>query len=143
MTISHALAARLDRGSQGRRAAILRIEEDTDGDGADVAVTLGWDGEEIRGTAAGGPDDARRARIVGEATLQAIEEITAETDGFRLIDTTLASAGGVDIAIVVVEDPGLVGHPLIGAAVICEGNRNLAAARATLDAVNRRLGFDD
>jgi hypothetical protein len=143
MTISHAFAARLDRGVDARRAAILRIEEDTDSGSAEVTVTLGWDGEEIRGTAAGTPEDVRRPQLTGEATLAAVEEITAETSGFRLIDTTVGSAGGVDIAIVVVDDPGLAEHPLVGAAVICEGNRNLAAARATLDAVNRRVGFDD
>lgn len=140
MTVSHAFAARPNRGTDPGRAAILRIEEDTDRDSAAVAVTLVWNGQEARGEASGTPEDTRRPTLVGRATLNAIEGFGGTT--FRLIDTTVARAGGFDIAVVAVHDPGILDHPLVGSAAVCEGNLNLAAARATLDAVNRRLGAD-
>ena len=57
---------------------------------------------------------------------------------YRLVDTSTTRSGGSDIALVVVEDPD-GDRPMVGTAVIDEDNRQVAFAKASLDAVNRRL----
>jgi len=57
---------------------------------------------------------------------------------YRLVDASSTRSGGADIALVVVEDPEGE-RPLVGTAVIDADNRQVAYAKAALDAVNRRL----
>ncbi len=115
------------------RMALIRVVEMTDERHAEVRVTLRWEGHEHVGTATGIPADAARPALVAAATLDAI---AALEDEFRLIDATPAWAGGLDVAMVVVEDPA-ADRPLIGTALLDDDNRQVAYAKATLDAVNR------
>ncbi len=117
------------------RLALLRVEESTDERRAEVRVTLAWEGKEHVGTAAGAPADSERSSLVAAATLDALAFID---DEYRLIDTSTSWAGGLDVAMVVVEDP-TGERPLIGTAVLDDDNRQVAFAKAALDAVNRRL----
>ena len=118
------------------RIALIRVVEMTDERHAEVRVTLRWEGHEHVGTSTGTPADSERPALVASATLDAL---TALADEFRLIDATPAWAGGLDVAMVVVDDPE-VETPLVGTAVLDGDNRQVAFAKATLDAVNRSLG---
>lgn len=118
------------------RLALLRVDESTEERRATVTVTLAFEGEEHVGTAFGAPADSLRAGLVASATLDAIGFIE---DAFELIDTAATFAGGVDVAMVVVSDPE-GRRPLIGTAAMDDDNRQLAYAKATLDAINRRIG---
>jgi hypothetical protein len=54
------------------------------------------------------------------------------------VDASTTRSGGSDIALVVVSDPDST-RPLVGTAVVDDDNRQVAFAKATLDAVNRRI----
>ncbi len=117
------------------RLALLRVEESTDERRAEVRVTLAWEGKEHVGTAAGPPADSERPALVAAATLDALSFVD---DEFHLIDTTTSFAGGMDVALVLVLDPDQ-DRPLVGTAVLDDDNRQVAFAKAALDAVNRRI----
>jgi len=118
------------------RVALLRVDESTEEHRAEVQVVLQWEGEQHAGDAAGDPGAGSRPRLVAAATLRAVESI-GDAD-YRLIDASTTRSGGSDIALVVVAEPDTV-RPLVGTAVVDEDNRQVAFAKATLDAVNRRI----
>jgi hypothetical protein len=117
------------------RLALVRVEESTDERRAEVRVTLSWAGKEHVGSAAGSPANAERSNLVAAATLDALAFID---DEYRLIDTATSWAAGFDVAMVMVHDPEDV-RPLVGTAVLDADNRQVAFAKAALDAVNRRI----
>lgn len=119
------------------RVSLIRVDESTEEHRAEVQVTLQWDGAQHVGESAGDPGAGTRPRLVAAAALRAIESV----DGFeyRLVDASTTRSGGSDIALVVVEEHD-VERPLVGTAVVDDDNRQMAFAKATLDAVNRRLG---
>jgi hypothetical protein len=118
------------------RLALIRVDESTDESHADVEVTVVFQGEEHRGSSVGAPADAIRPSLVAAATLDALAFLE---DSYRLIDTTITEAGGARVALAVIADPEDA-RPLIGSAVLDDDNRQVAFAKAALDAVNRRLG---
>jgi hypothetical protein len=118
------------------RVALIRVVEMTDERHAEVRVTLHWEGKEHVGTSTGIPADSERPALVAAATLDAL---TVIDDQFRLVDATPAWAGGLDVAMVVVEDPETE-RVLVGTALFDNDNRQVAYAKAALDAVNRSLG---
>jgi hypothetical protein len=117
------------------RVALLRVDETTDELHAEVNVALQWDGEEYEGTSQGPPADSARSGLVAAATLDAINHLA---DGYELRETATTYAGDSDIALVVISEAGGQ-RPLVGTAVIDADNRQVAFAKAALDAVNRRL----
>jgi hypothetical protein len=121
------------------RVALLRVDETTDERRAEVRVFLQWEGEDHVGVTVGGPATSARAALVAEATLRAVASIDDEE--YRLVDASATRSGGADIALVVVDDPE-GDRPLVGTAVIDDDNRQVAYAKAALDAVNRRLARD-
>ena len=118
------------------RVALIRVDETTEEQRAEVRVFLHFDGEDHVGVVSGEPASGGRAHLVATATLRAVESIDDEI--YRLVDASSTRSGGADIALVVVEDPEGE-RPLVGTAVIDADNRQVAYAKAALDAVNRRL----
>lgn len=104
-----------------------------------VTVVLASDGQEFRGEAEGAIDASSRARVVGEATLRALESMTGEAK-FELSAVGTSTLDEVTIALVQVEEPGRPEN-YVGSALIRHGDVVLATARAVLDALNRRLAF--
>jgi hypothetical protein len=118
------------------RARLLRVDEMTDENSAEVTVTLDWKGERHVGTASGDPSAIRRASLVATATLRAIDSLA---DGERAVAATgVATVGGHTIAIVVVDDDA-TRQTLIGSSLIEEENQQIAFAKASLDATNRSI----
>ena len=118
------------------RVALVRVDETTDEQRAEVRVFLQFDGDDHVGIVAGDPASTGRAHLVASATLRAVASV--DDEDYRLVDTTTTTSGGASIALVVVEDPD-GGRPLVGTAVIDDDNRQVAYAKAALDSVNRRL----
>lgn len=104
-----------------------------------VTVVLSSDGREYRGEAEGAIDASSRARVVGEATLRALESMTGEAK-FELSAVGTSTLDDVTIALVQVAEPGRPEN-YVGSALIRHGDVVLATARAVLDALNRRLAF--
>jgi hypothetical protein len=118
------------------RISLLRIDEKTEEHRAEVQVVLHWEGDEHMGESAGDPAAGLRPRLVAAATLRAVESL--DDFEFRLVDASTTRSGGSDIALVVVAETDSP-RPLVGTAVVDDDNRQVAFAKATLDAVNRRI----
>jgi hypothetical protein len=121
------------------RPALLRIKESTDQTRATLTVTLGWqDGEHVG--SASGPDAASaRLRLVGEATLHAMESIFTETPPLALDSIGTASVGMRTVLISVIVFAGKAGEELVVGSALSGGDDDAAAVKAVLDALNRRL----
>ncbi|HEX7098889.1 MAG TPA: hypothetical protein VF377_06580 [Acidimicrobiia bacterium] len=102
-----------------------------------VSVTLAaGDGTRV-GTAEGSIDPAARARVVGEATLRALESLIGEAK-FELVAVGTTTMDNMTVALVQVKETEN-GERYIGSALVRQGDAVLATARAVLDALNRRL----
>ena len=119
-----------------QRSAIDRVDESTSDDSAVVTVVLHWDGSDHVGEATGPPAAGIRPLLVARATLNALA--SAGSREFEAIEASVTETASVSIALVAVSDP-LLANPLIGTAVMPDDNAQLGFARATLDAVNRRI----
>jgi hypothetical protein len=121
----------------GNRPALIRIDQSADGTAARVVITLEWEGREYHGEAGGDPADAARARLLGEATLRAVEGIASDRFDLEAIATTNLGDSQVAMAQVAQRDGG----PLVGSALLHADDPGAAPVRAVLDAINRKLGF--
>ncbi|MFQ5947405.1 MAG: hypothetical protein ACE5KX_00910 [Acidimicrobiia bacterium] len=120
------------------RPAIMGVHEIPDGARTTVAVTLNWHGEEHVGSATGPAAASARLRLVGEATLRALEEMV---DGALALDAIGAPAVGMrKVLVAVVVSTGPQGEEVSSGSAISEGDDTEATVRAVLDALNRRLG---
>jgi hypothetical protein len=120
------------------RPAIVQIDEHTTDEETSVTISLSWQNEHFFGTAAGAPDPALRARLVGEATLRAVEEVTEHRISLQLEAVATTELGATQIAMAQVLMEG-VPVPLVGSALLEEHDATAATVRAVLDAINRRL----
>lgn len=116
---------------------VLRSVDVELGDHVAVSVVLEAEGQEHHGRAEGSADRALRPRVVGEATLRALESVTGSAH-FELTAVGTSAMDGVTIALVQVAEPGRP-DVYVGSALIRQGDTVLATARAVLDALNRRL----
>ena len=71
------------------------IDQRLEADRVSVAVTLGWAEEMYEGTAVGPADTTQRARLVGEATLRAIERMSAGRARYDLTAVGTSDLGPV------------------------------------------------
>jgi hypothetical protein len=117
------------------RPIIVSIEDDTDGEDARVTVTLSWADRAWHGQAVGSA--ANRPRLAGEATLDAVAHLAEKAPGFELLALATTDVGAARVALAQVRFGA--GEILVGSAVQGEADDRLAAARAVMDAINRRL----
>lgn len=128
-----------DSVAQVNRPAILDIVETPNGSKLTITVSLGWRHEVFTGAATGPASLETRPRLVGEATLNALEQAVSGDVAFALANFELPAVGPRTIAIAVVvmvaggEERALIGSALVGS------DPAQAAVRAVLDAVNRQV----
>ena len=126
-----------DQIAQVHRPSILDISETVQGNHLQVSVSLGWHSEVYRGSSTGPQSVETRPRLVGEATLRALEQAVNGDVAMALsnIENVAIGPRTVALAIVVMVTDGEE-RTLIGSAMV--GTDPMAAAvRAVLDAVNR------
>jgi len=119
-------------------ADITQADEDA---GAVVSITLDLGGIEHRGAAVGSTDIRERPRLIGEAALRAVESLTGGVVSLELLAIATAEIGETQVAVAQVRlDP--FDEILVGSALHKESDADgsWAAARAVMDALNRRLG---
>jgi hypothetical protein len=117
------------------RPAIVSIEDSTESDGAHVVVTLDWEDHAFTGEAIG-PEEGR-SRLAGEATLSAVSTILGGGITMELLALATADLGSESVALAQVRLGG--GDVLVGSALERDQDPRLAAARAVMDAINRRI----
>ena len=119
-------------------ADITQADEDA---GSIVSITLDVAGTEHRGAAVGSSDAREHPRLVGEAALRAVESISGGSVDLELLAIATAEIGDAQVAVAQVRlDP--FDEVLVGSALLRESDvdGSWAAARAVMDALNRRLG---
>jgi len=122
------------------RPAIVAIEEDADGDDVRVTITLDWRDRLHYGTAVGRADLLHRPRLAAEAALAAVEGIGGERAHLELMAVATADLGEQRVALAQVR-LGETGDVLVGTALLAKTDPSLAAVRAVMAAVNRRLAL--
>lgn len=124
-----------------QRPVLVGIKEDPDGSRVTVQVTLSWQSQDFVGTSNGPSAAAARLRLIGEATLHALEALYPT--GPPLVLDAIGPCGvgmrTVVVAIVVSSVPNSGEQVAVGAALSPAGDLAETAVRAVLDALNRRL----
>lgn len=120
------------------RPAIIRISESVQGEDARVMITLEWADTAYSGEAVGASGEEHRARLVGEATLDAVEKVTQGRIHLDLQAVATQDLGLVQVALAQVSLTD-TGESLVGSALVSEHDPSAATVKAILDAINRRL----
>lgn len=120
------------------RPAIIRISETEDGEDARVMITLEWGDITFHGEAIGSSSPEHRARLVGEATLNAVEKVTEGRIHLDLEAVATQDLGIVQVALAQVNLTE-TGESLVGSALVGDHDASAAIVKAILDAINRRL----
>lgn len=124
------------------RPVIVHVQESFDGSDARVTVTLAWEDEEYSGQAVGIAEPVARPRLVGEATLRAVEQVAHEAIVLDLSAVATQDLGSVRVALAQVDITNL-DERFVGSALVREDDPSLATVRAVLDALNRRIALLD
>jgi len=124
--------------SRPERAAIVGIQEGSENGVAHVKITLTYSDAEYSGEAEGSASVSARPRIVGEATLRAVEAVTGGRLKLSLDAIATTDLGDSRVAMAQV---GLIGsnEPLVGSALVQTSDSATATVKAVLDALNRRM----
>ncbi len=122
------------------RPALAGIKETPDGNRTTISVGLMWHGRQYVGSSSGPSVASARLRLIGEATLHAVEDLLEDGSVPLALDAVgPATVGLREILIaVVVSANGLEEEVAVGSA-ISTGDEGEATVRAVLDALNRRL----
>ena len=117
------------------RPAIVSITDDVNGDDTRVMVRIDWAERSYEGHAIGSRTE--QVRLAGEAALDAVVKIVDGSIELELLAVATTDFGSASIALAQVRfDHGDV---LVGSALLGDVDHRLAAVRAVMDAINRRL----
>lgn len=127
-----------EHAERPERAAIVGITESAEHGEAQVTITLTYHDAEYSGHAMGSASVSARPRIVGEATLRAVENVTGGALQLTLDAIATTDLGESRVAMAQV---GLLGstEPLVGSALVQTSDSATATVKAVLDALNRRM----
>lgn len=124
----------------GARAALTRISETPNGSRTAIEVTLRYEDAEHIGTSVGPSVSSARLRLVGEATLDAIDKTFDSMPPIALDSITVAAVGARRVVVAVAVSAGTTGgEDLSVGSAISTGNDDDAAVKAVLNALNRRI----
>jgi hypothetical protein len=123
------------------RARIDYIHTQVKGVTAYVSVNLDFDGQGCEGSASGPASSSGRTRLVAQATLDSVAKYLGEDLGFALEDVSIVQLGHEKVAVSCIVIVTAMGEQAIAGSALVRQNENDSIVRATLDAINRRLGF--
>lgn len=133
------LAAQAMAAQATSRPQLTDIRDQADGPRTTVSVSLAWQNGQHTGEATGPIAASARLRLVGEATLDALDQLFINLPPLVLDSIGISSVGMRRVAIaVVVGGTSQESELAVGSAVAGE-DESEAAVRAVLDALNRRL----
>ncbi|MCH7669856.1 MAG: hypothetical protein IIC71_11765 [Acidobacteria bacterium] len=123
-----------------QRPALVEVVEEPEGARTTITVKLSYKEEEHVGVAAGPIAESARLRLIGEATLEAIQSSFPRAPAMALDGIGPASVGmrKIMIAVVVGSNDRHSEEVAVGSAIE-QGDSTSAAVKAILDALNRRL----
>ena len=123
------------------RAKIIAINAEVSGVRANSTVTLELEGDVYVGAANGPASQTGRQRLVALATLNAVEQYLHGSASFALEDVEVARLGKESVAVACVILVTSLGEQAFSGSAMVRQNEKDSIVRATLDAVNRRMGF--
>ena len=123
------------------RARIHEINATVAGVHAAVTVTLEIDGDLYPGESSGPASQTGRQRLVALATLNAVEQYAHGALSFALEDVDIIQLGREQVAVSCVTLVSPLGEQAYAGSALVRQNEKDSIVRATLDAINRRLGF--
>jgi hypothetical protein len=122
------------------RAALTRVSETPNGTRTTIEVTLRHDDNEVIGVATGPDVASARLRLVGEATIDAVEKTFESIPPIALDAITATTVGTRNVVVAVLVYAGTHGgEDLNVGSALSGGNNDDAAVKAVLNAINRRV----
>ena len=123
------------------RAALTRVSETPNGTRTMIEVTLRYEDDEYVGTSTGPAVASARLRLIGEATIDAVEKTFPTMPPIALDAITTTAVGSTKVVVGLVVSAGERGGEElnVGSAVV-NSNTDDAAVKAVLNALNRRIG---
>lgn len=128
-------------GAPEVRARIQSISANVAGVHAGVHVVLELEGETYSGEVSGPASQTGRQRLIAMATLAAIEKYAHGALSFALEDVSIIQLGKERVAVSCVTLVTPLGEQAYAGSALVRQNEKDSIVRATLDAINRRLGF--
>lgn len=123
------------------RTRISSINAHVSGVHSTVTVELEIDGETYHGEASGPASKTGRTRLVALATLDAINKCVPDARLFGLEDVAVMQLGRQRVAVSCVSLVSALGEESFVGSALVQQNEKDSIVKATLDAINRRLGF--
>lgn len=123
------------------RPRIVGINASVAGVQAAASVTLEIDGTEFVGTASGPASQTGRMRQVASATLDAIGQYVSAGNTFALEDVAIVQLGREKVAVACITLLSPYGEQAFSGSALVRQNEKDSIVRATLDAINRRMGL--
>jgi len=123
------------------RPRLVSINSTVAGVQTQVAVTLEIAGTDFVGRAVGPNSQTGRQRLVADATLDAISQYGDGAYSFGLEDVSVVQLGKERVAVACVTLVSTLGEQSFAGSALVRQNEKDSIVRATLDAINRRMGF--
>jgi hypothetical protein len=123
------------------RPRIIGINASVSGLQAAASVTLEIDGKEYVGMASGPASQTGRARHVALATLDAVGQYIGEETTFALEDVAVVQLGREKVSVACISLVTAFGEQSFSGSALVRQNDSDSIVRATLDAINRRIGL--
>ena len=129
------------RKSKATRLICQRVDISSTKDDVSATVVLETNDEEFTGRSVYANTPYGRRRMVAEATLNAVKEYLHDTNRFAVLDVKELETADLKIQVVLVSSNTVGnGEVLVGAACDMK-DIAYAIAKATLDAINRKMQF--
>jgi hypothetical protein len=125
----------------GTRVRIANVEVESTSLNMTVRVRLEADDAEYLGEASGPAGTSNRQRMVAEAALRAVEQLPNVTQRYAVDDCSVTLLGGRQVAICSIVTVTAEGEEALAGSALVRHTAESATVRATLDALNRRIGL--
>lgn len=122
------------------RPRIVSINASVSGVTATASVTLQINGTEYAGHAEGPASKTGRQRLVALAALDAVDKYAEGTVSFALEDVAIVQLGREQVAVSCITLVTPYGEQSFAGSAMVRQNDKDSIVRATLDAINRRMG---
>jgi len=123
------------------RPRICSINATVSGVQASASVVLEIGESNYTGSASGPASQTGRSRLVALAALDAVSQYTDATISFALEDVAIVQLGREKVAVSCIALVSGFGEQHFSGSALVRQNDNDSIVRATLDAINRRMGF--
>ena len=126
---------------ESARARIKSINAEVSGVQAVITVVLDLEEDVYIGKAVGPNSQTGRKRLVAQATLNALEQYLHGAMSFALEDVDIVVLGSESVAVACVTLVTSLGEQAFAGSALVRQNEKDSIVRATLNAINRRMGF--